>query len=352
MRTLSKITLLVFLLPCFIYATELNGKYTKSKTIKKEFNVNSNALVDLDNKYGSIDITTWNENRVTLEIIITTSSNKESKAINRLEEITVEISNSSSIVSAKTKIGKSNNWGSNSNASMDIQYIIKMPANNNLTIDMDYGDVMINKLNGKANINIDYGKLLAGQLNGNSNEINLDYSRGSAIDKIGNATINIDYSSLDIEEAGDIDLNTDYSDTSIKKVKNLDFNTDYGSVTIGDAISINGNADYANLKVGTIENSLIINADYGNLKVEKMGVHFSKIEIDTDYIGVKIGVDSNSSFNYTINTKYGGITLPSGVNNSREIDKNNSKTYEGTYNGTGGKVSITTTYGSVKIMTN
>ena len=352
MRTLFKISLAIFLLPSFIFATDLNGEYTKSKTINKEFNVNSNALVDLDNKYGSIDITTWNENKVVLEIIITTNSNKESKAIDRLGEISIEISNSSSNVTAKTRIGKSNNWGSNNNVSMDIQYIIKMPATNNLTVDMDYGDVMINKLNGHANINIDYGKLFAGQLIGAKNNINLDYSRGSSIDKIGNASVNIDYSSLDIEEAENIDLNTDYSDTSIEKVKNLNFNSDYGSITIEDAISVSGNADYANLKMGTIQNSLIINADYGNLKVDKMGTNFSKIDINTDYVGVKIGVDSNSSFKYSINTKYGGITLPTEANTIKEIDKNNSKYYEGTYNGSKGKISVTTTYGSVKIITN
>ena len=352
MKTLFKISLIIFLLPTIIFATELNGKYIKTKTIKKEFNVNPSTLVDLDNKYGSIDITTWNENKVVLEIIITTSSNKESKAINRLEEISVEISNSSSSISAKTNIVKSNNRGSHNNVNMDIQYIIKMPTSNKLIVDMDYGDVMINKLNGNANINIDYGKLLVGQLNGNKNDINLDYSRGSVIDKIGNATINIDYSSLEIEDAGNIDLNTDYSDTSFEKVKNLEFNTDYGSITVGSAISINGNADYANLKLGTIEKSLVINADYGNLKVGKMGPNFSKIDINTDYVGVKIGVDTNSSFNYMITTKYGGITLPPGASNSREIDKNTSKNYEGAYNGSKGKVSITTTYGSVKITAN
>lgn len=351
MKVTYKLIVFLLLVPSLLFASELNGKYTKTKTIKKEFTVNSNALVDLDNRYGSIDITTWNENRVVLEIIISTSSNKESKAIDKLAEISVEISNSSSNVTAKTRIGKSNNWGGNNNVSMEIKYIIKMPVSNNLNVDMDYGDVMINKINGNTKFNCDYGKLIAGELNGASNDINLDYSRGSIIEKMGNGNINIDYSSLNVSEAGNIDLNTDYCDTSFGIVKNLNFNADYGSVSAEKATSITGNSDYVNLDFGTIDDSLVIHSDYGSLKTRKMGPNFSKIDINTGYVGVKIGVDSNSSFDYIIQTKYGGVLLPSGVTNIRQINKNTSSHYEGSYNGSNGKVNIVTSYGSVKIST-
>ena len=352
MKNSVKLFYLVLLLPTIIFAAELNGKYTKTKTVSKTYSVSPNALVDLDNRYGSIDITTWNENKVVLEIIISTSSNKESKAIDRLSEISIDLNNSNSNVTAKTRIGKSNSWGSNNNVSMDIKYIVKMPKSNNLNVDMDYGDVMINALNGNTKFNCDYGKLIAGELNGDSNSINLDYSRGSSIEKLGNSTININYSTLDIGEAGNVDLNTDYSDTSFKFVQNLEFNSDYGSVSAEQANSINGNSDYVNLKFGTIEDSLIIDADYGSLKTDSMGANFSKIDINTGYVGVKIGVKSSSSFNYIIDTKYGGISLPENVNNSKEIDKNTSKHYEGSFNGTNGKVNINTSYGSVKIIVN
>ena len=351
MKAIYKIIGILLLVPSVLFSTELNGKYTKTKTIKKEFTVSPNALVDLDNRYGSIDVTTWNENKVVLEIIITTSSNKESKAIDKLAEISVEISNSNSNVTAKTRIGKSSNWGSNNNVSMDIKYIVKMPVSNNLNIDMDYGDVMVNKLNGNSNFNCDYGKLIVGELNGDSNDINLDYSRGSLIEKMGNGNINIDYSSLNVSEAGNIDLNTDYSDTSFESVKNLNFNADYGSVSAENAISITGNSDYVNLDFGTIDDTLIINADYGSLKINKMGANFSEVKIKTGYVGVKIGVDPNSSFDYIINTKYGGVSIPDNATSTKQIDKNTSKYYEGSFNGSKGKVNIVTSYGSVKIST-
>lgn len=352
MKQFYKIVFLFLLAPTLIFASNnLKGNHTKTKTIKKEFSVSANATIDLDNKYGSIDIQTWNQNKVTLEIIITTNSTKESKAQDKLDEIHIEFENSNSRVSAKTKIGKSNNWnwGNNNNVNMDIQYIVRMPQSNNLVVDMDYGDVMLNKISGKTAINLDYGKLIAGEFLSDNNSINLDYSQGTSIEYLKNGDINTDYSTLEIERAGNIDLVADYCTISIKKVNDIDFNLDYGNLTIGDAHSINGVSDYTNLKFGKIADYLSINADYGNLKVDAMGANFSKVDIDTEYIGVKIGVDSDSSFKFYGHTEYGDINVPDAMDITSRLEKNSSTEIEGNYKGSDGKMIIHTQYGSIKI---
>mgnify|MGYP003655960268 FL=1 len=53
--------------------TDFNGKHTREKTIKKEFNVNANALLKINNSYGNLNITSWNENRVVIEVHIKTN---------------------------------------------------------------------------------------------------------------------------------------------------------------------------------------------------------------------------------------------------------------------------------------
>ena len=338
-----------------VFAKEFRGKHTKTKTITKEYTVNANATVDLDNKYGSIDIKTWDENKVSLEIIVTTNSNNESKAQDRLEDINIIFNASNSLVAAKTQIGKSNNWnwGKNNNVNMDIQYIVRMPKSNNLIVDMDYGDVMIDELNGKADINLDYGKLIAGELNNTNNDINLDYSSGTTIDYAKNVNLNIDYTTMEIEVAGDIDLNGDYCEVTFGEAANVNFNTDYGNLIIDKANSIVGNSDYTNLKFGHIASKLVLEADYGNLKVEEMGANFTEVDVNTEYIGVKIGVNSSSSFMLKAESQYGGISVPDAMDIRTQIEKNNNKKIEGIYNGgTKGKIDITTQYGSIKIMEN
>ncbi len=356
MKYIVKIISILLLIPSMMMANNMDGKYTKTKTIKKEFNVNADALVNLNNKYGNIDIKTWNQNQVSIEVIITTNGDNEGKVQEKLEKITIHFENSSQEVSAKTHFEKQNKswsfYGKKSNVNMNVKYIVRMPISNSLDVNMDYGDIMLDELEGEASINCDYGKIYVGKLLNNNNYIYLDYSRGSTINFMKNGDIKIDYSTLDVEEAGDVNLNSDYSTTSFGKVNNLDFNSDYGSLTVDNANKIVGNGDYVRLKFGNIMSTLIVKADYGSVKVEKMEANFDQVDLNTEYTGVKIGVDSNSSFSLIAEAQYSGINVPDGFDFTKQISKNNKKHYEGTYNGSKGKITVRSQYGGIKIYKN
>src|SRR4030065_580807 len=178
MKNSAKLLLLCLLIPLAIFASEKKGKYTKNKTISKEFKVSKDATLNVSNKYGNIDIVTWNENKIVVIVKITTNGDDEDKVKKRLEEITVEFDANSSNVSAKTMIDKAaatwNFWGNKNNVTMEINYLIKMPITNNVNLSNDYGGINLNKLEGKATINCDYGKLNIGELLNKSNRINID----------------------------------------------------------------------------------------------------------------------------------------------------------------------------------
>ena len=230
MKTLYKITLILFLLPLICFAND-DGKYKKNKTIKKEYTVNSDALLNISNEYGNIEISTWKQNKVEILVTITTNGNNEEKVQKRLDQIDVEFNATSSEVSAKTIIAKnSTNWSfwksNNNNVNMEIHYFIKAPKTNNIKLSNDYGDIIIDKLEGKSSINCDYGKLIIGELLNTENHINIDYAPNSTIEFVNEAKINADYSKLTIEKANVIDLNSDYSYNTYEDVKYLDFNCD------------------------------------------------------------------------------------------------------------------------------
>ena len=72
---LKYILVLLWLVPlsCFSNNDMPRGKYTKEKTIKKEYKVNLEALLKIDNSYGNLNITSWNQDRVTIEVHIKTT---------------------------------------------------------------------------------------------------------------------------------------------------------------------------------------------------------------------------------------------------------------------------------------
>ena len=94
MKTLlyKSIVCLMVLAPLTLSAgkDKLGGKYTKEKTIKKEFAVNSNALLKISNSYGNLNLTSWNEDRIVIEVQIKTNGNNEERVQERLNEIDVD----------------------------------------------------------------------------------------------------------------------------------------------------------------------------------------------------------------------------------------------------------------------
>lgn len=61
------------------------GKYTKEKSMKKEFSVSSDALLKISNDYGNLDITSWDQDKIVMEINIKVNGNDEEKVIENLK---------------------------------------------------------------------------------------------------------------------------------------------------------------------------------------------------------------------------------------------------------------------------
>lgn len=353
--------LLVLFVFCFIplsgMANPKDEDYKKSKTIKKEFDVNANALLKINNKYGNVDVVSWNQNRVEIEVTITASGNNESKVAQKLNEIGVDFENSASLVSAKTIIEKVSGWSitRSSNVNFQIDYKVKMPVTNNVDFANDYGSISLNELRGKADINCDYGKIIIGSLFHENNSINIDYTNDSNIEFMNGGSINADYSSFRVEKAKKVLLNADYTNSVFENIEELNFDCDYGKIEVGNVNRVVGNGDYLTMDFGTVYKKMEINADYGGFRLDKLGKDFERLKVDTDYTGVKIGIASGAAFDFIIQTSYGGFDFDmDNVTYTKKIVKSTSKYYEGNLNSTSAtaKIEITANYGNVKLYTN
>ena len=283
----------------------MKGQYTKEKTIKKEYDVNADALLKVTNSYGNLTLTSWNENRVVIEVHIKTNGNNESKVQQKLDEITVDFDASSTMVTAKTIFNKDKgswgwNWGKNNNVNMQINYTIKLPVKNSVHLNNDYGNIMLDRVDGHAKISCDYGRLEIGELRGRNNELKFDYTSKSTIAYVNSANISADYSGFTIQKAGNLNINADYTNATIKQMENLEYTSDYGKLEVEEANNVNGNGDYINVSLGTIHGNVDINADYGSVGIAKMAQDAGNVSIRTDYTGIKIGYDPMYNFNFEI----------------------------------------------------
>ena len=356
-----KVTLWVLMaLPMLLSANDdrLKGKYTKEKKIKKEFKVNSDALLEVDNSYGNLNITSWDQDRILIEVHIKTSGNNEDRVQEKLDNINVDFENSSSRVSARTDFEKGDSWGwswgRNNNVDMQVNYTIKMPVKGRVDLDNDYGSIILDRIDGHAKISCDYGRLDIGELNGRENQLNFDYTSKSTIGYMKSGKISADYSGFNIGKAGNLVISADYTNSEVGEMENLQYSCDYGKIEISEAANVQGNGDYINVQLGTIHGNVDISSDYGSLRIDNMSSDAGNLSVTTDYTGVKIGYAPDYHFDFEFRTSYAGVSGKDDFEINISEEKNTSKYYKG-YHGSpnsGKKVSISSDYGGISFHKN
>ena len=335
------------------------GSDSLTKKIHKEIQVSKDALIEIDNSYGDLNITSWDQDKVVIDVLITVKGENSKKTQKELNNIDVSFLLSPEKVMAETKIdmGWSFGWfyfgyGSFNTEKYRIDYNIKLPKTSSVNLTNDYGIIRLNSLEGKANISCDYGQLIIGELMADNNILDFDYSSNSSLEYIKGGTIKADYSDFIIEKAEDIYLIADYTSSNIVEVTNLNYNCDYGNITIDNVTNLEGEGDYITHRIGNVSGSLEIDADYGSIKIDRIKSSAKNVCIEADYTDIIIGYENDYSFNFNINLQYGSFNADDELTIRKTDVQNSSKKYLG-FHGTensSNTVNIKADYGEVKLI--
>lgn len=328
------------------------GRHTREKTIRKEFNVNADALLKIDNSYGNLVLSSWDEDRVVIEIQITVTGNNEKKVERKLEEITVDFDASATMVSAKTIFNKGSGWNwRGNNVNMQIDYNVKMPVKNSVNLSNDYGNITLDRVDGHAKISCDYGRLDLGELRGRNNQLSFDYTSNSRIGYMNSGEIRADYSKFVLDQTGNLNLRADYTDAAIKKMEDLDYTCDYGSLEVGESRNVMGRGDYISVDLGTVHGNVDITAAYGKVQIDRMAADGGNVSLSTDYTGIKMGYDPGYHFDFEIQTEYAAVKGKDDLQIDVSREKSNERYYSG-YHGSpdsGREVRINSEYGNIEL---
>ncbi|MEO1032727.1 MAG: hypothetical protein AAFX55_15045, partial [Bacteroidota bacterium] len=334
--------------------TEIDAaKTTKERSIKKSFNVSSNATLKINNSYGNLDVITWDQNQIDFDITIKVSGNNEEKVQERLNDIDVDFSSSNDLVSAITKIGKKNkswwNWGKKNNLKLEINYVVKMPVSGSVDLNNDYGGINLDRLEGHAKIVCDYGKITTKELMGDNNEFRFDYTNNSYFEFIKSGKINADYSAYTVAKAENLIITADYTKSTIEAAENITYNGDYGALKVENINNIEGNGDYLSVRLGNVYKNVKIRGDYGSLKIDRMASKAGNIDINSEFMGITIGYDSGYNFDFDIDLEYASLRSSEGFNFTNKHVSGSEKKYDGYHGskGSGNIVTIKSEYGSV-----
>lgn len=367
MMTTKNINLLgLVLLIGGLFFNFTGNQFEISKSEKGEFKLNADGKLLLENKYGHVNIKTWDKQETKIDVLITVKAKNEKTAREIIDNVNVEFTNQPSFVSAKTVFGENSqsfwSWGSNYNASYEVNYTVFMPKNVYLDLSNKYGNAAVPSLDRDIHAEIKYGDI---NFEDQSKNVNLELGYGNAnLRSLANLTADIKYSELDIMNAENVKMDSKYSHHTYGTIQNLNIESGYDDFKIQKVGSLTNNGKYDDFRIeesgelmfDTKYTDIAINSistsgkffmSYGDLRIAKVSKGANEIRFEAQYSDMTINEIANCDFD--VSGKYSDASFGSNVSFSRKENESTTISYKGKVNGGGTAVNVTVAYGSIKI---
>lgn len=300
MKNLRKQTILfLFLMAAsvMLFGQELSKNYSES------FEVNEDVKLTLRNKYGNLTIEAWDKNQVTIDVEITVDARNQKDSQRILDKISVEMSGSSTSVSAKTEFGGNLNC---KNCEFSIDYNIKMPMKTMLDLKNEFGNAYISDIEGMSSVDVRYGNLEMGKVLGKDSQIQVKFGNGE-IDYLKSGNVQIEYGNFELGKAEYLSIDTKFSGVEIGEVSELNMDSEYDGLEIGSVDILQLDAAFTGMEIGEIFTKAEIESSYGGIEIDRVAGGFSLIDIETEFGGVELSVSSTASYKLVGEANFGEI---------------------------------------------
>jgi hypothetical protein len=278
-----------------------------TKTVEKNFQVDANASLKIDNQFGKIELLNNDKNEVEIFVKITVESTNSDKAQKKLDQIEINISGSSSLVEVETEFLNSRH---NFKGSFQIDYTIKAPPSMHLDLENNFGDVYIGEWNGPTDIHVEFGSLTVGKLTNEINDINLQFSKGS-IGLINKGEVELAYADrFNLDRCKDLRLRSSFSSVNIETAEQLDHRSEYDDVEIEEVNRIEIDASFSSVEIGKLLIRGEISNEYGSIKVKKVSKNFKGLDVENSFSNIRIYFEEGSMFTFECEAEFGDISLP------------------------------------------
>ena len=356
---------LIGLLSPFAFA---NGRKDFTKTIKKEFDISSNGEVGLSNKFGKIEVNTWDKNSVKIAVTIIVKADSEDEAQDVFDRIDIDFSNGSDYVKAETNIQpqRSNWWGwSNSHSDFAINYDVFMPRNVKLDLRNKHGDTYIAELSGSAEIDIAHGDLSADGFDGNV-DLEMAHSNGTVLsardleadlahskirfNKLDDVSIESAHCKIDIGEAKKVRLESRHTNFEIGNIEELRVDSRHGVFEIDFINTIFSEAEHTNFRIEKVGRTADLDCSHGGVSIDHLEKGFEEVLLVGAHTSYKIGLADGVAYQLDASGTHSGISYPMDMDITYEKDKNYVREVKGSKgSGSKGLIKARLSHGGLRI---
>ena len=348
-----------------------------SKVVSREFSVAATGTVSLTNKYGEVDVKTWNKNQVKIDVTILVNANNESDARDVFDRINIAFSEADQLVRAETTIESQNpSWwdlGSwifgGTNSDFKINYLVHMPQSGSLELSNKYGDAFVAALGGKASVDVKYGNFRLEGVGGNL-QVELDYGNGTVV-KAGDARAEISYSNFNFDDVGYLNATTRFSTVDVDKADRIVSNSRYdnyyihetnslqcesqfGDFHVNQAGHVSAVGRYTDFHLEKLRKGGSFDTNYGDVRIDELQAGFPSLSLAGNYADIRIGLAAGAAYSLDLAGDFLEAGYPSGIQVMLEREKNTSlelKGHEGAEQARG-TITARMNYGKLKLRKN
>lgn len=321
----------------------------KKKYVEKSYKVNNVTLLKIDNKFGDIEINTWEKDEFSLKVEIIGKGRNEERAQRILDGIEIDISESNSEIYFETE---TRDMKTRNEEGFEVNYTVYMPEDNPLKIKNDFGDVSMGNRGGSLDLTVAYGSMKVGDVAGKT-YVKLSFGNGD-IGNVANGEFVIKYSDFDIESGKTLEVTQGFSDVEIEDVDDLELESKYGSVEIKKANKIDADVQFSGFEIDELTGSLELDCSYlGDFRIERLARTFTLVDIDGRFSSYEIGLEEGVNADIDASFSFADLKVSSDVDATfnYRVKESNKATYRGKV-GKGDpnkKIRIDSEYGNLRL---
>ena len=288
-----------------VHAQDLTDK----RSVSKQFQASRGTTLEILNKYGKIQVVTWEKDEVAIDVDIILTESSSSRLKKLKDDIRIDFTGTQNYIIARTQIkSESGRIASElksvthtiagSNKHVEINYMVRIPEYLDVVVQNKFGDIYMDDLHGQVDIDLSNGVLKTGQLEGNSN-IQLSFADGM-IKALGSSNMKLSYADVTLGEAGQLDLESKSSKLNADSVNVLKINSRRDKLQFQRVEYLFGNSNFTQVLISDFLRESDVYMKYGELTIEHVIPQFSKIYVESYYTDVTLLFDSRCMFAFDI----------------------------------------------------
>ena len=283
--------------------------HTDKRSVSRSFPASRETTLEVQNKYGKIQVVTWEKDSVAIDVDIFLTETSSSRLRKLKDDIKINFTGTNTYIIAATDIRSESgriaselksvtHTISGTNKHVEVNYMVRLPAYLDVVLQNKFGDIYMDDLEGQLDLELSNGVLNANRLEGTAN-IKLSFANGM-IKSLGSSTMNLSYSDLVLGEVNQLDLASKSSKLNVDRVNVLKLDSRRDKLYFKHVEYLYGNSNFTQVWVYDFLRESDVYMKYGELTIEHVLPDFTKIYVESDYTDISLYFDPQCSIDFDI----------------------------------------------------